>query len=95
MDGLPNTHVDTWAMAFTPDYDPEFNRCTAYLTNDGGVFAHFVGCTITGGWVRAMSGLHVMYSDTMAGSSRPASQCGRLRRHAQLCIFRQATTTYG
>lgn len=73
---IPNTHVDTWAMAFTPDYDPEFNRCTSYLTNDGGVYAHFAGCTLTGGWVRAMSGLHVMYSDTMGGASRPASQCG-------------------
>jgi len=73
---IPNTHVDTFAMAFTPDYDPEFNRCTGYLTNDGGVFAHFTGCTMTGGWVRAMSGLHVMYSDTIGGASRPASQCG-------------------
>lgn len=64
---IPNTHVDTFAMAFTPDYNPEFNRCSGYLTNDGGVYAHFTGCTLTGGWVRAMSGLHVMYSDTMGG----------------------------
>jgi hypothetical protein len=72
---IPNTHVDTWAMTITPDYSPEQNKCNAYLTTDGGVFAHFSGCDLTQGWLRAMSGLHVMYSDTMAGVSRPHSKC--------------------
>jgi len=76
------THVDAWAMAIPSTYNPDEGRCAAYLASDGGVFALPFqdgpapdGCDPTSGWVRAMSGLHVMYSETMAGVSRPQSQC--------------------
>ncbi len=72
---IPNVHDDTWAMAIAPDYDPEFDRCNAYLTTDGGVFAHLVGCDLTQGWKGMISGLHVMYSQTMAGVSQPQTNC--------------------
>ena len=79
---LTGTHVDTWAMAIPSTYNPDEGPCAAYLASDGGVFALPFpnapapdGCDPTSGWVRAMSGLHVMYSDTIAGVSRPQSQC--------------------
>jgi len=73
---IPNVHDDSWAMAITPSYEADLKqRCTAYLSTDGGVFRHTAGCDLNTGWQRSMSGLHVMYSQTMAGISTPQSQC--------------------
>jgi hypothetical protein len=64
-------HVDTWAMAFASTYDPPHGICTSYASTDGGVFANIStkpvsagGCT--SGWVTAQSGLHAMYTSTIA-----------------------------
>ena len=72
---IANVHDDTWAMAITPDYDPEFARCAAYLSTDGGVFAHLIGCDLSTNWRGLMSGLHVMSSQTMAGVRQPQRNC--------------------
>lgn len=66
-------HVDTWAMAFPSDYDPSKGICTAFASDDGGVFAN-VGsggphCSRVNGWVAAQSGLHAMEANVMAGVS--------------------------
>jgi hypothetical protein len=79
---ISGTHVDTWSMAIPSTYDPDDGPCAAYIASDGGVFALPFpteaapdGCDPASGWVRAMSGLHVMYSSTMAGVSQPQSRC--------------------
>src|SRR5262249_1904030 len=65
-------HVDTFSLAVPPAYDPLAGVCTAYLTNDGGVFANTHGrgdacLTADGPWVRAESGLHTVAGFTLAG----------------------------
>jgi hypothetical protein len=79
---ISGTHVDTSSMAIPSAYDPDDGPCAAYIASDGGVFALPFptepapdSCNPATGWVRAMSGLHVMYSDAMAGVSQPQSRC--------------------
>jgi hypothetical protein len=58
-------HPDSWSMAFPSAYDPTKKICTAYVSNDGGVFqnnssvaAGMAGCDPSAGWVAAMSLAH-------------------------------------
>ena len=77
---IPNIHTDTWSMTFPRTYNPEKGVCTAYASNDGGVFKDIrpVGngsCQVWDGpWRDAASGLRGFRSTMMAGISRPA--CG-------------------
>jgi hypothetical protein len=76
-------HSDTWSMAFPSTYNPAGNVCTAYVSNDGGIFqnnssqaASGGGCDPSGGWVAAMHGLHTLETYTLAGISQSVSQTG-------------------
>ncbi len=70
-------HVDTWAMAFPSDYDPSNGICTAFASDDGGVFANVgsegLPCSRVNRWVAAQSGLHAMEANIMAGVSGMAA----------------------
>ncbi len=75
-------HADSWSMAISTNYNPAGGVCTAFAATDGGVFMNpsaklpsAVACSLTGGWVTAMSGLHTLKSGTMAGVSEPQSIC--------------------
>jgi hypothetical protein len=73
-------HVDTWAMAFTSNYDPPNGKCGVYASTDGGVFANrstqpVVSGGCISGWVTAQSGLHAMYTGLIGGlTGSPPSQ---------------------
>lgn len=77
-------HPDTWSIAIRPDYDPSKGRCGVYLGTDGGVFANVAAgptcMTKDGPWRRAMSGLHLMNSFTMAGVDEPCTVGGAKTR---------------
>ncbi|HXT16827.1 MAG TPA: hypothetical protein VN706_14405 [Gemmatimonadaceae bacterium] len=83
--GIATMHVDTWSMAFPSTYDPARGVCTAYASNDGGIYAYVGGAgsnciTATGPFGRAMSGLHALgtgkiYGIRRPGCSGPPSEC--------------------
>jgi hypothetical protein len=72
-------HADSWSMAFPSTYDPANSICTAFTSDDGGVFANDSsknnssgpGCDPSEGWVSAMSGLHTLESYGMKGVAAP------------------------
>jgi hypothetical protein len=72
-------HIDTWGLAFPPNYNPGSGNCTVYLATDGGVFANLHGSgtacqTSQGPWGRAQSGFHARYNFSLAGVSQ--APCG-------------------
>ena len=77
-------HADSWSMAIPTTYDPAHSVCTAFASTDGGVFinpsakpASGAKCSLSKGWVTAMSGLHTLRAYTMAGTSQPQSKCNK------------------
>jgi len=80
-DNYARPHVDSWSMAFPSNYDPSYGICTAYMSNDGGVFknntplpppssTHPLPCDPSQGWVTAMHGLHALGGGVLAGFSQ-------------------------
>src|SRR5664279_1961088 len=74
-----NLHEDSWSMAFPAGYDPGTGNCTAYASNDGGIFVNSsIGrspgspCDLSGGWAAAMSGLHTLASYALKGVTERA-----------------------
>jgi hypothetical protein len=72
-------HPDSWSMAFPTNYDPANSVCTAFTSDDGGVFSNTSsqqnpsapGCDPSEGWVAAMSGLHTLEGYGMKGVAAP------------------------
>ncbi|HVR22615.1 MAG TPA: hypothetical protein VMU26_04785 [Candidatus Polarisedimenticolia bacterium] len=81
LQGSAVLHADSWSMAFPTNYDPANSICTAFASDDGGVFSNAssqqnssgAGCDPSGGWVAAMSGLHTLEGYGMKGVA--ASGC--------------------
>jgi hypothetical protein len=80
-DVLEGLHVDTWGMAFPSTYDPSAGDCSAYASNDGGVYfntsnsSNSFGCSQAHAWVLASAGLQVALSGSVTGLSQPQSAC--------------------
>jgi hypothetical protein len=81
-DAFDDVHADTWSMAFPSSYDPPNGHCTAYASNDGGVYVNrATGSNCGRDWVLASTGLRLLMSITVNGFSRPVdSDC--LAAHA-------------
>ncbi|MGE5142133.1 MAG: hypothetical protein ACM3OA_01705, partial [Acidobacteriota bacterium] len=66
-----DVHADTWSMTFPRSYDPPNNRCTAFASNDGGIYVNRNGGGCAKNWVLASSGLSLLMTITLEGVSRP------------------------
>ena len=73
---LDDIHADTWFMTFPSSYDPPNGRCTAFASNDGGIYVNKNGGGCAKNWVLASKGLRLLMTITVEGVSRPVdSDC--------------------